>query len=951
MTQPAICTIVSNNYLAFARVLTKSFREHHPQGRVWVLVVDRPHETIDYGAEDFDVLFADELGIPAFANFAFRYSILELNTAVKPYLIEALHRRYGVEELCYFDPDILVTAPLDPLFDRLRRSDVLLTPHITRPIDDESTPGERDFLLSGIYNLGFLGIAINERTLPFLAWWQERLARYCVHRVSIGLFVDQRWMDFAPAFLERVEILRQACFNMAYWNLPHRRLERTDDGYSVDGEPLRFFHFSGFLYDEPNLVSKYQNRYELVDRPDLTAIFAEYRDRLEAAGHESFRGIPYAFGRFGNGAPVPDVAREAMKVVDWRGQRWEDPFDTAREDSFYDWLQESVPLGRRGRIPRLALVLWDHRADLQNAFPQPVTRDAAGFTQWFLEEVARDASVDDRFAEGVQRPLAAARGPAASRAGELGEPRGDLLTSLLSRTAERRPAMSRRDVRWLTEEAAMQEGVRPRVPRLAMLMRRDRHDLCTVFPDPLGGERAQFALWYATSARLEYGLPWALVLPVLRSLPLRAAAYGVAWGLRRRLRPRAEKAPQAEPAPPAVVAAAPQRSLRATRSGVAGLNVVGWPDARTGVGEICRGTLEALRDAGIPCAVWPLRHPVREANEVKQEAAPPTLPFATTLFHVNADMMDWVLHRLPLSARSGQFRIGYWFWELSYFPRELATAFRQVDEVWAPSRFCQQAFASLSPVPVRWVPPALRPIALGTATRADFGLPQDAFLFLFLFDALSIPERKNPKGLLEAFRHAVRGTDVPLHLVLKVGNARGQRRVVEEIERQAAGLPVTLIDRSLSRDQIFALISQADAYVSLHRSEGLGLPLIESMFLGKPVIAPAYGGCSDFLDESTGWPVPFDLVQLKRPHGPYPAGAVWAEPDPVAAGARMLAVTEQADEVATRCGAALRRVEGLYSPQVAARRLREEMSRLVARAVPSREGASVASTAPAPVAE
>ena len=78
---------------------------------------------------------------------------------------------------------------------------MVLTPHLTAPIDDRAAPNEREILLSGIYNLGFLGLAFNERTLPFLDWWPRRLYRECLHEVERGLFVDQRWMDFAPAFL------------------------------------------------------------------------------------------------------------------------------------------------------------------------------------------------------------------------------------------------------------------------------------------------------------------------------------------------------------------------------------------------------------------------------------------------------------------------------------------------------------------------------------------------------------------------------------------------------------------------------------------------------------------------------------------------------------------------------------------------------------------------------
>src|SRR5918992_3072334 len=201
MLAPLACTIVANNYLAYARAFTRSFLKCHPRGEVCVLIVDRPQPGHDYGAEPFSVTFVDELEIPQFHHFSFRYSILELSTAVKPYFLLHLRRTLGCDSICYFDPDILVMGDLSKLYERLGEVDAVLTPHLTAPIEDAAVPSEREILLSGIYNLGFLGISFNERTLPFLAWWSRRLYRECLHDVAKGLFVDQRWMDFGPAFL------------------------------------------------------------------------------------------------------------------------------------------------------------------------------------------------------------------------------------------------------------------------------------------------------------------------------------------------------------------------------------------------------------------------------------------------------------------------------------------------------------------------------------------------------------------------------------------------------------------------------------------------------------------------------------------------------------------------------------------------------------------------------
>ncbi|HEV2845522.1 MAG TPA: hypothetical protein VG477_11795, partial [Thermoanaerobaculia bacterium] len=257
-----------------------------------MLIVDRPQPGHRYEDEPFTVTFAHELGIPGFAHFSFRYSILELNTAVKPYFLLHLHRTLGCDRICYFDPDILILGDLAGLYDRLGRVDAVLTPHLTAPIDDDKIPAEREILLSGIYNLGFLGIAFNERTLPFLDWWSRRLYRECLHQVERGLFVDQRWMDFAPSFLGQVEILRDPGYNMAYWNLAHRTAAEGRDGWTVNGVPLRFFHFSGYDFRRPELISKFQNRFSFKDRPDVAPLFRLYAESIGREGQEAVQHYP-----------------------------------------------------------------------------------------------------------------------------------------------------------------------------------------------------------------------------------------------------------------------------------------------------------------------------------------------------------------------------------------------------------------------------------------------------------------------------------------------------------------------------------------------------------------------------------------------------------------------------------------------------------------------------------
>ena len=368
------CTIVSNNYLAYARVFTRSFLEQHPDGKVYVLIVDKPDPSLRYEAEPFEAVLVESLGIPCFPHYSFRYSILELNTAVKPWFLLYLHRTGGYDRMCYFDPDILVLGDLSEIYERLGESDVLLTPHITAPIEDDRTPSERDFLLSGIYNLGFLGVSFNQRTLRFLDWWHRRLYRECLHAVDQGLFVDQRWMDFAPAFLPRAVVHRDPGCNVAYWNLMHRTLVRGDGGGWWVGEvplpllPLQRLHAPSAGADlqvpEPLFAEPAAGRPAPLQR--VRRASPGGRTRGAGAAPLRIRLLRGRYARAGHGAPAPAAPRS-------RGEALARSFRDLRKG------QLSRLAARPGRSPRRHSAPTDRVHDLGAApgsaaglpFPRP----------------------------------------------------------------------------------------------------------------------------------------------------------------------------------------------------------------------------------------------------------------------------------------------------------------------------------------------------------------------------------------------------------------------------------------------------------------------------------------------------------------------------------------------------------------------------------------------------
>jgi lipopolysaccharide biosynthesis glycosyltransferase len=260
----AACTIISKNYLAHARVLAESFKVCHPDVPFFVLLVDRNDGSISATREAFEVIELEEIAAPDLARLCFQYSVIELNTSVKPYLLAHLLEDRRFERLIYFDPDILVVNRLDEVWDLLDEHSIVLTPHLTEPVEDDGKkPSEIDILLSGTYNLGFLGLAKSKTTDRLLTWWRERLYDRCVVAHDEGLFTDQRWMDLVPGFFDDVCLLRGQGYNVAYWNLHSRRVTVERCQIRVNGGPAFFFHFSGLDPHAAVGISRHQNRFRL----------------------------------------------------------------------------------------------------------------------------------------------------------------------------------------------------------------------------------------------------------------------------------------------------------------------------------------------------------------------------------------------------------------------------------------------------------------------------------------------------------------------------------------------------------------------------------------------------------------------------------------------------------------------------------------------------------------
>ena len=391
------CTIVARNYLPFARVLAESLRSTNPGCRMVVLILDDMQDEVDPTIEPFEVVRPEDLEIDAAEphRMAAIYDVMELATALKPWLLETLLKR-GASEVLYLDPDIQVFSCLDPLSDLAAEHGIVLTPHTLVPFPrDKKKCDEDGILAAGIYNLGFIGVSL--KAMPFLSFWQERLRRDCVLDPENMRFVDQRWVDFVPSMFDHF-IVRDPEYNVAYWNLHGRELSWDGSSYGVNGRPLAFFHFSGYSPSAPYLLSKHQGdrpRILLSEQPALAKICNDYAALLTEEGHGTESQTPYGFAEAANGvrfdAAMRSVYRDLLEAADEDSDlEVPDVFSRLGADFFMNLLNRPSDLEGWANVTTYLATTWLMRPDLQHHYPNPRFADHGGFLAWARNEVAEE---------------------------------------------------------------------------------------------------------------------------------------------------------------------------------------------------------------------------------------------------------------------------------------------------------------------------------------------------------------------------------------------------------------------------------------------------------------------------------------------------------------------------------------------------------------------------------
>lgn len=334
MSKVHLFTSAACNYIPKVRLLFQSVRRFHPEWTIHLALPDRITDSIDTSTEPFDRIWPiEELAIPHWKGWAFCHEIVELATAIKPFALLRLMDLADAEKIIYLDPDIVIFSPLNDIIDALEECSLLLTPHLTEPEEQLEAIMDNEIcsLKHGIYNLGFLGINVDAESRRFAQWWAHRLYHFCRADIKNGLFTDQRWIDLVPAFFTGVGIVRSPRHNVASWNLTHRDVTGDfESGFYVNGEPLGFYHFTGFdsgAHDVMALKNIGANK-------SVQALLSWYKRKTDELGKDPLAKIPWAFGTFSNGTPISRAQRLVYRERPDLQKAFPDPFD---ESGFLSW--------------------------------------------------------------------------------------------------------------------------------------------------------------------------------------------------------------------------------------------------------------------------------------------------------------------------------------------------------------------------------------------------------------------------------------------------------------------------------------------------------------------------------------------------------------------------------------------------------------------------------------
>lgn len=308
---------------------------------------------------------------------------------------------------------------------------------------------------------------------------------------------------------------------------------------------------------------------------------------------------------------------------------------------------------------------------------------------------------------------------------------------------------------------------------------------------------------------------------------------------------------------------------------VFGINVLGYFEYNFGMAELCRLIVACLESANIPYVINNLKTSVHNLSHENIKNLNNDNIYPVNIIVANSREMDAVIQQKTVKYFSNKYNIGVWCWETERFPTVPSNILTYFNEIWTISEFCKEAIKKTINLPISVIKlPVVLPEDILYYPRID----RSKFVVLFMFDYLSILERKNPLGAITAFKLAFSDNPNVLLAIKSINQKHYSNSQVQQAVKDCTN--ILMFDESLDKSDTLALINSCDVYLSLHRSEGLGLGMREAMAMGKVVIATGYSGNLDFMSEENSLLVKYNKTKISlnaQPYGHY--GESWAEPD------------------------------------------------------------------------
>lgn len=346
MNGNAICTIVALNYFAQAKSLMESVKKYHEDVDLYVLIVDKIEDEmvkariVSDSESLMTINFVSDLDIENVESMAFKYDLVEFNTAVKPYYLEKLLNDKGYDSIIYLDSDILLFSPLSKIYSLLESNSIIITPHLISGEEDVDSEMSKidDFLQYGVYNLGFIAVKNDCNGNKLLTWWKDKLSTKCFLSSEDFLAWDQKWMDFTPALFESVYVLKDPGHNVAFWNIQKRFISKENNEFYVNGtSKLVFYHFSHHRLTRPEVIADLEQEERCIrvsTRADLVELFNCYYDNVIRNNFNYYSKIKYGFSKYDNGKQIEKTHRRIYNQKASKGELINNPFSYSHDNSF-----------------------------------------------------------------------------------------------------------------------------------------------------------------------------------------------------------------------------------------------------------------------------------------------------------------------------------------------------------------------------------------------------------------------------------------------------------------------------------------------------------------------------------------------------------------------------------------------------------------------------------------